>query len=189
MGVQSSSGGRLKPFFLALVQQSFDQLRMGDRDIADYLATVLTDFSRSDRLLWLREGHGYNLRNAVEKVVASLGSDIGERRLNERALRKHVGDYTLFMSGLFRSFVERHGVLDIYLAEGKRAYHAVSELDVALYRPGFLLFEELSQRFESYAGALDYMRKCYFVAAPGNNPFAGFLRQIEHLVRGRLSNN
>ena len=41
---------------------------------------------------------------------------------------------------------------------------AVSELDVSLYRPGFLMFEELSKRFENYSGALDYMRKCYLRA-------------------------
>jgi hypothetical protein len=189
MSAQSSSGERLKPFFLALVRQSFDQLRIGDRDIADYLATVLADFSRSDRLLWVREAHGHNLRGVVERMVESLGPDNGARQLNERAVRKHVGDYTLFMSGLFRGFVERRGCLDVYLAEGKRSYHAVSELDVALYRPGYLLFEELSRRFENYAGALDYMRKCYFATAPNSNPFAGFLRQIEHLVRGGMSNN
>ena len=41
------------------------------------------------------------------------------------------------MSGLFRSYVSRGGYLDYYLEEGRRAYWAVSELDLSLYRTGF----------------------------------------------------
>ena len=93
------------------------------------------------------------------------------------------------MSGLFRNFVERGGYLRYYLEEGKRAYQAVSELDVSLYRPGFLMFEELSKGFENYAGALDYMRKCYFAPSPGEHPFAGFLKQLEHWMRPGPSDN
>jgi len=37
-------------------------------------------------------------------------------------VRKYVGDYTLFMSGLFRRFVERGGYLNYYLEEGARSY-------------------------------------------------------------------
>jgi len=66
---------------------------------------------------------------------------------------------------------------------------AVSELDVSLYNPGFLMFEELSKDFENYSGALDYMRKCYFAPAPNEDPFAGFLRQIQGWVRYGLSDN
>jgi len=35
---------------------------------------------------------------------------------------RYVGDYALFMSGLFRPFVERGGYLGYYLDEGARAY-------------------------------------------------------------------
>jgi hypothetical protein len=93
------------------------------------------------------------------------------------------------MSGLFRTFVERGGYLDYYMEEGKRSYQTVSELDVALYRPGFLMFEELSRSFENYSGALDYMRKCFFKPAPSQDPFAGFAEKIEGWVRLRLTPN
>ncbi|HTY53814.1 MAG TPA: hypothetical protein VMB26_01370, partial [Candidatus Binataceae bacterium] len=90
---------------------------------------------------------------------------------------------------LFRGFVERGGYLDYYLEEGKRSYRAVSKLDVSLYRPGFLMFEELSKGFENYAGALDFMRKCYFAPSLGQDPFAGLLKQVEGWMQTRLSNN
>jgi hypothetical protein len=180
---------KLKPFFLQLVRQSFDQLHAGDSEIADYVATVLADFAHSDQWLMLRDAQGTRLHSVVEMLISTLGPDGQTRATGERAVRKYVGDYTLFMSGLFRTFVHKRGFLDYYLQEGKRSYEAVSKLDVALYRPGFLLFEELSKGFEIYAGALDYMRKCYFAPAPGASPFAGVFKQFESLVRNGLSSN
>jgi hypothetical protein len=179
----------LKEFFLKMTGQSFSQLGMSDRQIVEYVASLLTEFSRSDRWLLLQNAEGQRLTSTVEMLLSQLGPESRTRVLGERALRKYVGDYTLFMSGLFRGHVERGGYLDYYLEEGKRSYHRVSKLDVALYRPGFLVFEELSNGFEGYSGALDYMRKCFFAAAPGQNPFAGFLKQIEGWVHSRFSDN
>lgn len=189
MRIERTAPDRLKPFFLQLIRQSFDQLHMGDSEVADYVATLLADFSHSDKWLMLRDAQGTRLHSVVEMLVSAMGPDGQSRVVGERAVRKYVGDYTLFMSGLFRGFVSKRGFLEYYLQEGKRSYQAVSKLDVSLYRPGFLLFEELSKRFETYADALDYMSKCYFASAPGSNPFAGVFKQLESMVRNGLSSN
>jgi len=104
-------------------------------------------------------------------------------------VRKYLGDYTLFMTGIFRSYVEGREVFDYYLQEGRRSYWTVSELDLSLYRTGFILFQELSRKFEYYSGALDYMRKAFFAAEPGEDPFAGFLRQVEGWMKVNLTEN
>ncbi len=187
MPVPDSSAEKLKGFFLTLVRKSFDQLGIYDRPIAEYVATMLAEFSRSDRWQALRGADGRRLASVAGMMLAAGAA--GARVAGERELRKHVGDYTLFMSGLFRRYVERGGYLDYYFTEGARSYRAVSELDVAFYHPGFLMFDELSRRFEHYSGALDYMRKCYFQPAPGDDPFAGFYRQIEGWVRHGISHN
>jgi hypothetical protein len=189
MLIERTSPDKLKPFFLRLIRQSFDQLRMGDNEVADYVATMLAEFAHSDKWLMLRDAQGTRLHSVVEMLVSALGPDSQSRAMGERAVRKYVGDYTLFMSGLFRGFVHKRGFLDYYLEEGKRSYRAVSKLDVSMYRPGFLLFEELSRGFETYSGALDYMRKCYFAPAPGSNPFAGVLRQFESMLGKGISSN
>jgi hypothetical protein len=181
---------RLNEFFLAMTRTSFGQLGLGDRQVVDYVASVLTDFSAAERWLALRDTQGRRLTSVVEMLASQMGAPQTRARvLGERELRKYVGDYTLFMSGLFRTFVERGGYLDYYMEEGKRSYQTVSELDVALYRPGFLMFEELSRSFENYSGALDYMRKCFFKPAPSQDPFAGFAEKIEGWVRLRLTPN
>ncbi len=189
MNRERASLERLRSFFTDMTRRSFGQLGVGDREVTDYIANLLAEFAQTNRWLPFRNIAARRCTSVVEMLAGRLSSQ-GERRLlDERALRKHVGDYTLFMSGLFRAFVERCGYLDYYLEEGSRSYQAVSALDAALYRPGGVLFEELARGFERYSGGLDYMRKCFFAPAAGEDPFAGFFRQIEGWIRYGFSDN
>jgi hypothetical protein len=181
---------RLQSFFLNLTRQSFGQLGINDPPVVEYVAHVLTVFARSDSLYQIRSRAGKKLDSVVEILSEIQPAKVQQSTLlRERALRKYLGDYTLFMSGIFRSYIEGSGALDYYLTEGRRSYWTVSELDLSLYRTGFLLFQELSKKFEYYSGALDYMRKAYFVPAPGEDPFAGFVKQIEGWMKVNLVEN
>jgi hypothetical protein len=99
----------------------------------------------------------------------------------ERALRRHIGDYTLFMIGVFREHVERLAVTGYYEHEGRRAYRFVSETARTGGREEAPLFRRLSDRFEQYAGALSYARKVYFRSEhwpPGGGPDQQFFGAI-----------
>ncbi|NIO09633.1 MAG: hypothetical protein GTO40_17165 [Deltaproteobacteria bacterium] len=185
------TGERLHTFFLKLTRQSFWELGINDTSVTEYVADVLTDFARADNLTKIRTRPEKKLENVVELLGESKNDALVNEPslLQERAVRKHAGDYALFMSGIFRSYVENHGFLDYYLKEGSRSYWTVSELDLSLYRTGFLLYQELSKKFEYFSGALDYMRKAYFVPEPGKDPFAGFLKQIEGWMRVNVTEN
>lgn len=63
---------------------------------------------------------------------------------------------------------------------------AFGQLGLALSCTGFLLFQDLAER---YSRDLEFLRKAYFAPARGENPFAEFLRQIEGWVRIGISNN
>jgi hypothetical protein len=185
------SGSRLKSFFLQCAQKSFRDLGITDPTVIEYVANVLTAFAHTDQLYRLRAPTGRRLDSVVEMLSAhySPPSTPQPPVLRERELRKYVGDYTLFMSGLFRTYIEKRGVLDYYLQEGRRSYWKVSELDLTLYQTGFLLFQELSKNFEYYSGALDYMRKACFAPSPGEDPFGQFLQQVEGWMKTNLSDN
>ena len=187
---KSTASSRLHGFFHNLTCQSFWQLGINDATVARYVADVLTDFASADNLYRIRSRGGKKLDSVVE-ILAETKPDTMQASglLKERALRKYLGDYTLFMSGIFRSYVEGKGFLDYYLQQGSRSYWTVSELDLSLYRTGFILFQELSKKFEYYSGALDYMRKAYFAPAPTEDPFAGFLKQIEGWMKVNLAEN
>ena len=109
-------------------------------------------------------------------------------REGERAFHRYVGDFALFMSGLFRPFVERGGFLGYYLAEGAHAYARVAALSEGIARGDRLLYGELATRFEHYAGALDYLRKVRFPGLAGADPVKAFLGEIQGVLAG-LSRN
>ena len=182
---------RLQSFFLECARRSFEELGLRDQTVVEYVARVLTSFAHSDHLYRLHTQNGRRLDSAVAILAAypPTASVARQQVGKERERRKYVGDYTLFMSGLFRTYVEKSGSLDLYLREGQRSYWQVSELDLALYQTGFLLFQELSKNFEHYSGALDYMRKAYFAPLPGEDPFGQFLRQVQGWVKVSLSDN
>src|SRR5437667_227992 len=169
----------------AFTRRTCAELGVGDDAIAAYLAEVMAEFARTDRLYRLRAPGGARLESVVEML--GLGPPT-PGPAGTRAFHRYVGDFALFMSGLFRSFVERGGYLGYYLAEGARAYARASALAEGEPRAGRVLYRELSVRFEYYAGALDYLRKVRFPGLAGPDPVGAFLREIEGVVAG-LSRN
>lgn len=185
-----STSPRLHDFFLTMARKSFGQLGVGDETIIGYVAGLMTEFARADRLYALREPRGDAIDSVVRIMVETHRAAEDDPSIESaRELRRYVGDYTLFMTGLFRTHVEKHGVLDYYLQEGRRSYWAVSELDLTMFRTGFLLFQQLSTNFEYYAGALDYIRKAYFAPLPGHSPFDQFLKEVEGWITTGVSDN
>ena len=89
---------------------------------------------------------------------------------HEVQVRRHIGDYTLFMTGLFPERVQRTASMSYYVSEGKRAYLFVSEHERAGGRRTRAPYRRLAERFEGYMRALDYARRAYFVD-PAVHPF------------------
>lgn len=162
----SAAPGLLPRFFEHVAGQTFRDLRLDDPPVLRYLAGMLTRFARSDALYAVHRAAAPRLATVTESLlaierawdIASPGFDPGE----EVTLRHHVGDYTLFMTGIFREHVERLGVVDYYEREGQRAYRFLAETERARGRPEAALCRRLSERFEQWAGALTYARKVYF---------------------------
>lgn len=93
-------------------------------------------------------------------------------------LRQHIGDYTMFMSGMFRPYVERQGFLTYYLQEGARAYRQTARLEREMLLDGAARFEALAAGFERFSGALDYTRKVYFHTAARAGGMEALLRRF-----------
>src|SRR6185295_10688933 len=109
------SDHQLRGFFQQSVRQSFWQLGIYDATIAGYVADVLTEFARTENLYKIRNGDGRKVENVVEMLADDTAPLADEQDLlRERSRRKYVGDYALFMSGIFRKHIERRGSLDYY---------------------------------------------------------------------------
>jgi hypothetical protein len=169
---EPSKANGLTRFFDRLVRRSFGDLRIGGEVIVAYLAALLSRFARTDQLYAIRDAAGRPLDSVAELLVeaerawAFDAPDFNPFR--ERTVRQHVGDYTLFMTGIFREYVERRAGTGFYMREGKRAYLAVADFERSALHPDASVFSTLAHEFERYAGALTYMKRVYLrpAAAP-----------------------
>lgn len=161
----------LRAFFERAVRSSFRDLALHDEAAAGYLADLLTRFARTEQL-FPRGITGQRLETVVDLLLETqaLWQDASFAPEREVTVRRHIGDYTLFMLGVFRERVEHVASSGYYVMQGTRAYRFVSEHDRASGRPlraaGGPLFARLADRFEGYARALDYTRRVHFTAGP-----------------------
>ena len=165
----------LRAFFDRALRASFHDLALGNDPASPYLADLLTRFARTENLY----PRGVTLPR-LETVVDMLleTETVWEdpkhfKPEHEVAVSRHIGDFTLFMTGIFRERVERTASTGYYITQGKRAYHFVWEHDRASSRAtadAAPLYRRLADGFERYAGALDYTRRVYFIDPPAH-PF------------------
>jgi hypothetical protein len=164
---------QLQRFFDRVIRASFHDLALDGDPTAPYLVDLLTRFARTEHL------HPRALTLPKLERVVDMMLEIqavwevdspGFRPEHEVNVRRHIGDYTLFMMGIFPERVRREATTDFYISQGQRAYRFVSEHARASGRGVPMPYRRLAERFESYAGALDYARRVYFHDAP-HHPF------------------
>jgi hypothetical protein len=92
----------LRALFAELVQSRFlGTARLNDVPVARYVSGVLIDFCHVDSLYRIRNSRGKALEDVGEMLIASNPLLEGRSFIYEREVRKHIGDYTLFLAGLF----------------------------------------------------------------------------------------
>ena len=141
----------LSRFFRELVTRHFQD----DPNIAEYISGLLIDFIHIDHLYCIRNSRGKRLEEVGEMLIESNPMLEARSFDREREVRKHIGDYTLFLSGLFPEYVAslpRRGLrldsLVDYVKAGKESYRIVSRFDQFEYRNEAPLFRQLSDSFE-----------------------------------------
>lgn len=155
----------LYKFFHRNLRQAFTDLNLKKGRELDYIAAILTHFARTANLYRIKQLDNKKVETVVEMLLEIENRQLSNNPLTEDKeilVRKHVGDFTLFMSGIFREYVQNIGVLDFYLMEGSRSYRHVSEYTRKNYEETARVFHILSRKFESYSSALDYLKKVYF---------------------------
>ena len=142
----------IRKMFRSLTEMSFEQVDLRDRDLMGYVADLLVDFVHIDNLYRLRNERGHRLEHLVDMLLEM--PDQGPA--DEREKRKHIGDYALFIVGLYpESLTRRRRAVspEYYIAQGKEAYLVVAEMDRA--KPTETLFRKLSEHFEYCVTALN----------------------------------
>lgn len=158
----------LRKLFSDLVRRQFmEVLQLHDAAVTEYVTGVLLDFTRADNLYRIRNVQGRQLRDVAEMLVESnpmLDANSFDR---EREVRKHVGDFTLFFTGVFPEAVAalprfRPMSLDAfidYVTAGKESYRVVAAFDLFEYQDEAALFRRLSEQFEQCVYGLNLVKQ------------------------------
>ena len=84
----------------------------------------------------------------------------------ERALRKHIGDYALFVAGMYpeaagsnRRLRHHSPSLEELIRAGKESYYIVSQFNLFEYEQEAPLFARLAERFERCILGLTLVRE------------------------------
>jgi len=181
MKIERMNVSSLKAFFGKLIKTSFFDLGIEkEYHVASYLTDLLAEFARTDRLYKIRDAEGRKIQSVVEMIINNQGES-QEKPDWEREVRKQIGDFTLFISGIFRDHVIRGSHLNYYINEGTKSYYLVSKFDLEKGEGDPLVFSKLSRGFEYYSGALDYMRRVYFKPGKSEDPFSFYVHQISRM--------
>src|SRR5205807_3241693 len=157
----------LREFFTGLVSEHFASgVGVRDQEIAAYVSNMLVEFCDMEQLLKIRNTSGRGLDDVGELLLESdpiYGPAPSFDR--ERQVRKHIGDYTLFYTGMFPESVNnhrlRHSRLDSlvdFVKAGKESYYIVSKFEHFEYAKVAPLFARLSQEFERCVYGLNIVK-------------------------------
>ncbi len=133
------------------------------QETIDYLSRMLSRFVRTVDLFPV-DGRG----EAMVAVADILGAAEGCRGVEgidtydpfgEARWVRHLGDYTLFMAGLFRERVEQRAGVRFYVDVGRHAYHRAADFEALLDPRRSHLFAELAETFELCVATLTTFRR------------------------------
>ncbi len=152
----------LDRFFSGLSENVFhSQLGVVDTQLVDYVSELLIRFIRVDSQSKVRQVDGKPAMEVVT-MVAEAEKRVGEAK---REVHRHIGDYTLFWSGVYpealrtlKSQDKRDQFIN-YCAQGKRAYKIASTIEGDGKSISGSLLERMSAQFEMCAYGLREIRR------------------------------
>ena len=153
--------------FTQLVDTHFDrEIGLRDSNIKQYVADLLTGFSDSSQLVQIRNAQGKPLDD-VGKMLLESDPVFGPAPSfdRERQVRKHIGDYTLFFTGMFPESINRfrlrrnrlESFVD-FVKAGKESYQIVSKFDQFEYKKVAPMFARLAAEFEACVFGLNCVK-------------------------------
>jgi hypothetical protein len=162
----------LRNYFSGLTEQAFmEALGIGDPPLIDYLSDLLVRFLHMDELHRLAQLPGKRFEEVAEMILVAQG--MPEGGLTRREVYRHIGDFTLFWTGVYpealkrlRSWESKDCFID-YTNQGKRSYLIASSFEEDEYREECVVLRRLSDSFELCAYGLNQVRKEWQHARPG----------------------
>ena len=143
-------------YFYVLARHVLQQAGMTDRKLCDYVASLLETFSRTNGMQ-SPLNHEDRSRQYVSDMLIALTRATPEQAF---LLRAHVGNYSLFISGIFHENTQRRSLrgapdMNFYEQIGRTNYQLVASHSTARRCELSDVYEELAERFRDVRLALN----------------------------------
>ncbi len=157
----------LRRLFAGTVHQVlYAEMGLCEPQIAEYLAEMLSSLIHMDDFYPFRDASGARIRKLAEMVTeAELPEPMSLDR-KRRLVHRHIGDFSLFWTGLFPEGLCRLSGLsgaagfNAYLEQGKRSYAIASDLTAEPDDPPpATVLRQLSENFEHCVYGLNLCRR------------------------------
>lgn len=162
------AGHPLRRLFRRALEYGFKLNPTDKAGVADYIEEqILCEFTHFDSLYRIRDAEGRNIEDVADMLSEGDVLMNAKSFNREFQVHKHIGDFTLFMLGMFpTSLCGRKGrelllgsiivpggsLSELYILQGQRSYRIASEFTDKE------LFLELSQNFQKYRAVIEIVR-------------------------------
>ena len=165
----------LRRYFAGVTEHTFmTNLGVADPALVDYLSMLLSRFVHIDSLHRLKSTSGRRLEEVADMLMEVEA--LPKEGRTSREVHRHIGDYTLFWTGLYpealkrlRSVLHKDHFIN-YCEQGKRSYKIASELEDDAHQEECRVLRRLSSDFELCAYGLNQVRKEWERRDPPDNP-------------------
>lgn len=161
---RSNRGENVRRFFAGVTEFVFHtRLGVTDPPMVDYVTELLTRFLHSENLYAVRGTRGERLT----QVADMLEEATHRQGPAKRQLHRHIGDFTLFWTGLYPEVADRmqqssgkDRLLD-YRDQGKKNYLIASTIPVEREQAPSEVLERLSDCFDICTYGLQEVRRAW----------------------------
>jgi hypothetical protein len=157
--------------FYIMVRHTLLESGLDNAQLADYVAALLVEFADKERAFRIARYDDKTYRYIVDLVSDLEGEDSRRRQF---LLRAHLGNYSLWLSGLFPDYiiarVQRKGApgLRYYEDVGSTGYIMASESEIADRFDLVTIYQEVAEGFGAVRRALNRVSDRYFSPAPSS---------------------
>src|SRR6266403_1064334 len=143
-------------YFYVLARHVLQQGGIGDRKLCDYVASLLETFSRANRLQ-ISDEVDHRTQQYISDMLIALTRATPEQAF---LLRAHIGNYSLFISGIFHENTQRRSLrggpdIEFYEQVGRSNYQLVASHETARRCELTDVFAGLASRFHDVRLALN----------------------------------
>ncbi|NIV92445.1 hypothetical protein GWN42_06480 [candidate division KSB1 bacterium] len=181
--LEKSGVSKISPYFYfyVLTRRVFTEFNLDDRNMADYVASMLAEFGGVKRAHTVSKHHSKKYFYLTDMMLDFTSASSYEAFL----IRSHLGNYALFLTGIFPDYVYRKSTygrkapgIDYYEEMGSSSYRWASQHKMAIKYSLVEILANLAHYFRNVRIALNKLADDYMVVDEKPDELDKMLRQI-----------